>query len=263
MPLLRPLTTSRFGLLLRHTVSRARGRTRTRSRGAEADAIEFFVSEFPWERRSIHTFVARMAHHLPAGTDLLDAGAGESPYRALFAHCRYVTADWPQSVHKGGQAADISASLEELPVPSGSFDAVLCTQVLEHVGEPLAVLRELHRILRPSGELWLTVPLVWPLHEEPYDFFRYTSYGLRHLLLQAGFDPVEVEPRNGAFATLAQLLATAEQFVGDGTDGMTKQRRRLFADMRRLAPQLAAFDHLDRLRILPLGYSVRAIAERS
>ncbi len=263
MPLLRPITTSRLGLRLRQAASRARARRCTDLQGAQADSIGLFVSEFPWERRSIHAFVTRMAHHVPAGTDVLDAGAGEAPYRELFAHCHYVTADWPQSVHKGGRAADISASLQELPVPSGSFDAVLCTQVLEHVDEPLAVLCELHRVLRPSGELWLTVPLVWPLHEEPYDFFRYTSYGLRHILIRAGFDPVEVEPRNGAFATLAQLLATADQFVGDGADGMTKQRRRLFADMARLAPQLAAFDHLDRLRIFPLGYSVRALVKHS
>lgn len=191
---------------------------------------------------------------------MLDAGAGEAPYRQLFAHCHYMTADWPQSVHEGIQAVDISASLEHLPVSNGSFDAVLCTQVLEHVGEPLAILRELHRVLRPAGELWLTVPLVWPLHEEPYDFFRYTRHGRRHLLVQAGFSPLEVEARNGAFTTLAQILATVEQFVGAGNDDLTEQRREIFADLRRLAPQLAALDHLDHRRIFPLGYSVRATA---
>jgi ubiquinone/menaquinone biosynthesis C-methylase UbiE len=71
-------------------------------------------------------------------------------------------------------------------------DAVLSTQVLEHVADPLSVLAEFFRVLKPDGRLWLTAPFVWYLHEEPYDYYRFTSHGLRFLLERAGFIEIEV-----------------------------------------------------------------------
>ena len=143
---------------------------------------------------SLIAFVTEVASGLPAGTRVLDAGAGEAPYRELFAHCDYVTADWENSPHALASASDIVGSLEALPVAARSFDAVVSTQVLEHVAEPLLVLRELHRVLRPAGKLYLTVPFVGELHEEPHDFFRYTPHGLRHLLTSAGFQVNATNP---------------------------------------------------------------------
>jgi SAM-dependent methyltransferase len=210
------------------------------------------------ERRSILEFVARCAGELERGARVLDAGAGDAPYRELFEHCDYVTADWTESVHPGARSADVIASLANLPMADESFDAVLCTQVLEHVDDPLAVLAELQRVLRPEGRLWLTVPLVWPLHEEPFDFFRYTPYSLTTLLGQAGFVDVDVAPRNGYFATIAQLLRVAPDAVGWQVDGRGPSRARLFEDLRRLADQLEAFEGVDERRIFPLGYQATA-----
>jgi SAM-dependent methyltransferase len=159
----------------------------------------------PLVRRPILDAVASFAAELPAGTRVLDAGAGDAPYAELFGHCDYVTADWPQSVHEGGRRADILASLEALPVPDESFGAVVCTEVLEHISEPEMVLAELWRVLEPGGRLCLTTPFAWPLHEEPFDFYRYTPYALAHLLGKAGFADVSIDANAGFLVTLAQM----------------------------------------------------------
>jgi SAM-dependent methyltransferase len=220
--------------------------------------LRAFVEELPYERAPILAFVTHAAAALPSGSRVLDAGAGDAPYRELFSHCEYVTADWPESVHAGGKAADLLASLDDLPVAEAAFDAVISTQVLEHVRAPSVVLNELHRVLRVEGTLWLTAPLVWPLHEEPHDFFRYTEYGLRHLLEEAGFEEVDIRARNGCLATLAQLSAMCGHMIGASDDDRTVERRRLVQDLARLSEQLGRLDHLDSARVLPLGYTVRA-----
>jgi SAM-dependent methyltransferase len=168
-------------------------------------ALLAHVEEMPLVRRSILQAVSAFAAQLPAHTRVLDAGAGNAPYAELFGHCDYVTADWSQSVHEGARQADIVGSLEALPVPDEAFHAVLCTEVLEHLADPNRVLAEFHRVLAPRGRLCLTTPFAWPLHEEPFDFYRYTPFALSHLLEQAGFAEVSVEHRAGFLVTLAQM----------------------------------------------------------
>lgn len=229
-------------------------RTRHTATAGISLQLRSFVEELPEERRSVLDFVMGVASALPAGTRVLDAGAGDAPYRELFEHCEYVTADWENSPHPSGAKSDIVGSLEALPVDDGSFDAVLSTQVLEHVAEPLRVLRELHRVVRSGGRLYLTAPLIGELHEEPYDFFRYTPYGLRHLLCNAGFQVDSINPRNGYFATLGNLARTGTWAIGDANDGRAGERATTRRLLLWLASFVAAFDDLDVRRILPLGY---------
>jgi hypothetical protein len=98
--------------------------------------------------------------------------------------------------------------------------------VLEHLPEPATVLRELHRVLKPSGTLWMTAPLFYVEHERPYDFYRYTRYGLRHLLDQAGFEVREIAWLEGYLGTLSyqahvlsESLPTARGSYGGGLEG--------------------------------------------
>jgi SAM-dependent methyltransferase len=216
--------------------------------------LQRFVAEIPAERKPILTLMCQAARALPRGARVLDGGSGDAPYRELFSHCEYVTVDWPGSVYSAACEADIVASLEALPVPDQSFDAVLSTQVLEHVSDPAKVVSELFRVLTPGGHLWLTAPLVWPLHEEPFDFWRYTAHGLRHLLERAGFRVERLEPRGGYFGALATMMAGAPVWTGPVRRRDPVRRAVAFA-LRSLAPGVRRLDPLDGQRILTLGYT--------
>ncbi|HLY73103.1 MAG TPA: class I SAM-dependent methyltransferase [Planctomycetota bacterium] len=165
------------------------------------------VSDDPG-RRSINEFVRRASALAPAGGRVLDAGAGECIYRPLFEGRRYVSTD--RGVGDAGwdyAALDALADLERSPFREGIFDLVLCTETLEHVARPGRVLVELCRVLRPGGTLALSVPFLHPVHQAPHDFYRYTPFGLRHLLAEAGFDRVEVSASGGYFTYLRDQLS--------------------------------------------------------
>jgi len=137
---------------------------------------------------------------------LLDIGCGNKPYRRFLTGVeQYVGVDlpWP------GSCADVYGDGTRLPFVDSTFDTVLCNQVLEHVSEPHELLAEIARVLKPGGVLMLTTPQVWGLHMEPYDFFRYTRYGLRHLAESHGLAVVQIDPTSGIWATLAQRLVDA------------------------------------------------------
>jgi ubiquinone/menaquinone biosynthesis C-methylase UbiE len=224
-----------------------------------SEPLRKFVAEFPYERESILAFVMKAAKETPTGARVADVGAGDAPFSELFEHAHYATVDWTQSVHEGAQNVDIVASADDIPVRDGAFDAVLCTQVLEHVAEPAAVLAELHRILAQGGSLYLTAPLVWELHELPYDYYRYTSEGLRHLLESAGFRDVVVEPRNDCFTTLAQLMRNLQYGMGRAPDGLDERRVAAGELLVELADKVAALAPLDAAHIFPLGYSATGV----
>lgn len=155
-------------------------------------------------------FVTAAAASLSAGALVLDAGAGICPYRGHFVKNghRYESADFGAVDKEYGQLT-YRCRLEAIPVEDGKYDLVLLSQVLEHLPEPLLVLRELHRVLRPGGSLWLTAPLYYREHEQPYDFFRYTRFGLQHLLTNAGFTVERLEELEGYSATVAHQMALA------------------------------------------------------
>jgi SAM-dependent methyltransferase len=131
---------------------------------------------------------------------LYDLGAGESPYKDFFLQYadQYIAVDWAGSYHD--TKADIAADLNlPLPIESEVADTVVSLSVMEHLCEPQTMLNEAYRILKPGGGIILQVPWQWWIHEAPYDFFRYTPYGLKYLFEKAGFIDVLVEPQSGFF----------------------------------------------------------------
>ncbi len=131
---------------------------------------------------------------------LYDLGAGESPYKDFFLQYadQYIAVDWAGSYHD--TKADIAADLNKpLPIKSEVADTVVSLSVLEHLCEPQTMLNEAYRILKPGGAIVLQVPWQWWVHEAPYDYFRYTPYGLKYLFEKAGFVDVVVEPQSGFF----------------------------------------------------------------
>jgi SAM-dependent methyltransferase len=223
-----------------------------------SEELRAFVAEMPYERRSILAFVRKVADGLPAGARVLDVGAGKAPYRELFAHCEYITTDWGNSVHERSRDVDFVAPAHAMPVDDHVIDAVLLTQVLEHVPEPSAVLQEAARVLRPGGGVFLSVPFVWELHELPFDFWRFTPPSLEQLLGDAGFVDAVIEPRNDCFTTISQLLRNLRWAMGQAPDGKDPERAVAADILDELAERVAELAPLDVRGILPLGWTVTA-----
>ena len=161
-------------------------------------------------------WVAALAERIPPGARILDVGAGIGQYRGLFAHCEYRAHDFGAEPATIGKYAplDYESDITEIPVPDSAFDVILCTEVLEHVPEPIKAIREMARILRPGGRLLLTAPLGSFLHQEPYHFYGgYTPHWYRTFLPAAGLDIASLEPNRGFFSLFGQEARRFVQFL--------------------------------------------------
>lgn len=159
------------------------------------------------ENGRIPAFLVEKASKLSADARVLDAGAGARPYEPIFHRQKYESCDMPGGFYK--QKHDFECFLHAIPQSDNSYDIVVNTQVLEHVPDPLAVLCELNRVLKPGGRLLLSVPLNGPLHGEPWHFFQFTHYGIAELARRANFEIEECEKIGGAFWTLGKRLPDA------------------------------------------------------
>jgi SAM-dependent methyltransferase len=143
---------------------------------------------------------------------VLDIGCGSQPYRACFGDVDYIGIEVSQaSVHGSAKRADTYFDGLNIPLRDGSVQHVLCTQVLEHVFQPDQFLEDVRRVLAPGGSMLLTVPFLWDEHEQPYDYARYSSFGLRHLAKVHGFE-VALARRTMADASLFAQLWLAYLF---------------------------------------------------
>ena len=133
---------------------------------------------------------------------LIDIGCGKGIKRNLVADLvdEYIGMDHETCPH-GTDAIDLIGESQNIPVDDNTFNCVLCTAVIEHLRYPQEALNEAYRILKPGGYALYTAPLIWHLHEEPHDYFRYTRYGLEHLFKSAGFTIVELIPLSGFWVT--------------------------------------------------------------
>ena len=217
-------------------------------------------------RTAVGRFVADAAGRIPAGATVLDAGAGESPYRGLLTHVRYVALDDGRGESRWDYGGlHVAGDLLRMPLAGGCVDAVLCTETLEHLTDPGAFLCEVARVLRPGGRLYLTAPLSFKEHQQPHDYFRYTRHGLRLLLERAGLVAERVDPEGGYFRFLGDKIQPLHRYL------FSKDRafvwRALFLVLEPfsilaftivLPALLAALDPLDRKRVHTTGFLVEA-----
>jgi len=156
-------------------------------------------------------WVAEQASYCKGGARVLDVGAGSCPYRPLFSHCEYHSHDFGKleagQLRGRGQYAEVDyvSDICELPLGDAAFDVAICTEVLEHVPEPIRAVREIGRVLRPGGKLILTAPLGSGLHQEPYHFYGgYTPHWYQKFLGEAGFIDIRIQPNRGFFSHYGQ-----------------------------------------------------------
>jgi SAM-dependent methyltransferase len=181
---------------------------------------------------------------------VLDAGAGSCLYEHHFSHGVYQSADFCAVDKRYGEITH-ACDLTSIPVEHNTYDLVLCSQTLEHVPEPKSVLRELNRVLKPGGELWLSAPLFYEEHEAPYDFYRYTRYGFTYLLESAGFKVKRIDWLEGYYGTLSyqlnmaiHALPTHPKHYGDGFTGIASAAL-VFLLRPFFAMSSILFSHLD------------------
>ena len=138
--------------------------------------------------------------------DILDFGCGSKPYESLFTNSEsYVGIDIEESGHNHiNSKVDFYWDGKVLPFKDSTFDAIVSFEVFEHIFNIDEVLSELWRVLKPDGQLLLSVPFVWNEHEIPYDFARYTSFGLAHALGKSNFQVVDQRKTTTFFLTIGQ-----------------------------------------------------------
>lgn len=170
--------------------------------------IDYPRRGFP--RHGVDVFMEKMSHEVEQGDLILDAGAGNQPYRKLFAHTEYESCDYLpvlSEIHKTDYVSQsFYCDLEEIPKADNTYDVIICNQVLEHVKRPEKVICEFFRLLKPGGRLFLTVPQCYGIHMVPYNYFNFHSYGLRFLFEQGGFSIVFIEPLGGIFWLLGKVI---------------------------------------------------------
>ncbi|MDP2188253.1 MAG: class I SAM-dependent methyltransferase [Sphingobacteriaceae bacterium] len=180
-----------------------------------------FINPFYIIRKALFTNIQKLAPHLGGGR-LLDFGCGAKPYRSLFEVTEYLGLDMENPGHPHlTEEVDVFYDGKTIPFENNSFDAVLSSEVLEHVFEPESTLREINRVLKPGAMGLFTVPFVWNEHETPYDYGRYSAFGITHLMQKSGFEIVELHRTTHFIETwlqlgilyLYQLLETRNKYI--------------------------------------------------
>lgn len=147
------------------------------------------VNPFYFARRELWRHISDLAPAVRGRT--LDVGCGQKPYSSLFQTTEYIGMEIDTPQNRQDKRADVFYDGKSFPFDAERFDSAIIFQVLEHVFNPDEFLAEVHRVLAPGGALLLTIPFVWDEHEQPFDYARYSSFGLRHLLEKHGFEIVE------------------------------------------------------------------------
>jgi ubiquinone/menaquinone biosynthesis C-methylase UbiE len=153
---------------------------------------------------------------ISAGSRILDAGAGEQKNKVFCKQLDYVAQDFAQYDGKGDarglqtgvwdqSSLDIVSDIKSIPEPDGSFDAIMCIEVFEHLPDPLAAIREFARLLRPGGQLILTAPFCSLTHLAPYHYYTgFSRYFYDYHLPACGFRVDELVENGNYFEYLAQ-----------------------------------------------------------
>jgi SAM-dependent methyltransferase len=162
------------------------------------------INPFYFARKGLAKNISDLAGRITGRT--LDVGCGTKPYAHLYGSSEYVGLEIDTPQNRAAKSADYFYDGTRFPFDDAEFDSIVANQVFEHVFDPDRFLDEARRILRPGGMALLTLPFVWDEHEQPHDFARYSSYGIRALLERHGFEIVEQRKSVDDVRVIFQLL---------------------------------------------------------
>ncbi len=165
-----------------------------------------FIQPFFFIRKGINKSIRELSPQ--CNGKVLDFGCGGKPYAQYFTHAdEYIGLDIENPGHPHlNEHIDIFYDGKNIPFAENTFDSVFSSEVFEHVFNLEEILAEIYRVMKPGGRLLFTCPFAWPEHEVPYDFARYSSFGIKHIIEKAGFKIKEQQKSGHFFEVLMQYL---------------------------------------------------------
>jgi len=215
-------------------------------------------------------WIEKTLRQIPAGSRILDAGAGEQQFKKYCSHLVYVSQDFAKYDGKGDNRGlqmgswdqsklDIISDITSIPEPDGSFDAVICIEVFEHLSDPLLAIKEFSRLIKRGGHLVITAPFCSLTHFAPYHFSSgFNSYYYQEHLPKSGFEIIEITPNGNYFEFIAQEIrrvpSTAEKYDNDHLTWVERKATNIILNM------LDRFSRKDKNshEILCFGYHILA-----
>lgn len=166
-----------------------------------------FFNPFYIIRKELYKAIARQAPSFKG--KLVDLGCGTKPYAHEFVNVsEYIGLDIAQSGNGDTKSLiDVFYDGSTFPFESNSVDGIFSSETFEHIFNLEEIIPEIHRVLKPGGQLLATCPFFWPEHEVPYDYARYTSYAIQHLLKKNGFEIVHYEKTGNFITSMIQMQA--------------------------------------------------------
>lgn len=174
-------------------------------------------------------WIENIAKTIPSGSKIIDISAGNKPYMSLFSHCDYFSHEFEGNKNildsfRGEKDKDINnhdyyGDICNLPIDDEIFDYVLCTEVLEHVPEPIKAIQELSRICKKGGHIIITTPFTSGLHQEPYHFYSgFSPYFYEYVADKFNLKVKEIKSQGDFFKLMSWFINLAMQFRLPGSD---------------------------------------------
>ena len=166
--------------------------------------LGLFINPFYFARKGLYQNVSKLITNLNG--KLLDVGCGTKPYENICNVDEYIGLEIGDEGNRQHNYADVFYDGKTIPFEDKIFDSILSNQVFEHVFNPNQFLKEINRVTKVGGKFLITVPFVWDEHEQPYDYARYSSFGLKHILAENGFEIIEHRKSNNGIEVIFQLI---------------------------------------------------------
>jgi len=159
---------------------------------------------------TVNNFVKEELRSIRPGMIVLDAGCGDQRYKKVLPNgVAYVGLDYEETrilYYSDAPEPHIKATVESMPSDSNYYDVILCTEVMEHVESIYCALKEMKRVLKPGGKIIITVPFIFPEHNSPYDFRRFTYYGIINECNDVGFKLIHSERLGGGGSVFFEIF---------------------------------------------------------